>query len=82
MTLGGLVRRVANDAQKFYLSLIVCKSVPIETLVAQIQKKIRKESVVSESEFWFAVSRGDRRANMCQSPKRPATRTWWRRRRI
>jgi E3 SUMO-protein ligase PIAS1 len=52
MTLGGLVRRVANDAQKFYLSLIVCKSVPIETLVAQIQKKIRKESVVSESEFF------------------------------
>ena len=37
--------------QKFYLSLIVCKAVPIEMLVNQIQKKIRKESVVAESKF-------------------------------
>jgi E3 SUMO-protein ligase PIAS1 len=35
--------------QKFYLSLIVCKAVPVETLVSQIQKKIRKESVIAES---------------------------------
>ncbi|KAK4123893.1 hypothetical protein N657DRAFT_690543 [Parathielavia appendiculata] len=34
--------------EKFYLSLIVCKSVPVETLVLQIQKKIRKESVFAE----------------------------------
>ncbi|KAK4153737.1 PINIT domain-containing protein [Chaetomidium leptoderma] len=38
----------ALTQKKFYLGLVVCKSVPIETLVAQIQKKIRKESVVAE----------------------------------
>jgi E3 SUMO-protein ligase PIAS1 len=38
----------ALTQKKFYLALIVCKSVPIETLVSQIQKKIRKESVVAE----------------------------------
>ena len=40
---------VADHAQKFYLCLIVSRSIPIETLVAQIQRKIRKESVVAES---------------------------------
>lgn len=35
--------------QKFYFALIVCKAVPIPTLVSRIQKKIRKESVVAES---------------------------------
>ncbi|KAK3296217.1 PINIT domain-containing protein [Chaetomium fimeti] len=38
----------ALTQKKFYLALIVCKSVPIDTLVSQIQKKIRKESVVAE----------------------------------
>ncbi|KAK4034084.1 PINIT domain-containing protein [Parachaetomium inaequale] len=38
----------ALTQKKFYLALIVSKSVPIETLVSQIQKKIRKESVISE----------------------------------
>ena len=61
MTLGGLARGCPNESQKFYLSLIVCKSVPIEALVAQIQKKIRKESVVSESKFRTAVGCGERR---------------------
>lgn len=37
--------------QRFYFSLVVCKTVSIETLVAQIQKKIRKESVIAESEL-------------------------------
>jgi hypothetical protein len=30
--------------------LIVAKSVPIEALVARIQKKIHRESVIAESE--------------------------------
>ncbi|KAL2128580.1 hypothetical protein VTI74DRAFT_9005 [Chaetomium olivicolor] len=38
----------ALTQKKFYLSLIVCKAVPIDTLVTQIQKKIRKESVIAE----------------------------------
>ncbi|KAL2262097.1 hypothetical protein VTK26DRAFT_2499 [Humicola hyalothermophila] len=38
----------ALTQKKFYLVLIVCKTVPIETLVARINKKIRRESVVSE----------------------------------
>ncbi|AEO69528.1 fdeb5bbb-d0b0-4499-b5dd-56976a7dcda6 [Thermothielavioides terrestris] len=38
----------ALTQKKFYLSLVVCKAVPIDVLVSQIQKKIRKESVVAE----------------------------------
>ncbi|KAL2271860.1 hypothetical protein VTJ83DRAFT_1231 [Remersonia thermophila] len=38
----------ALTQKRFYLTLVVCKTVSIETLVAQIQKKIRKESVVAE----------------------------------
>ncbi|KAG7290296.1 hypothetical protein NEMBOFW57_000295 [Staphylotrichum longicolle] len=38
----------ALTQKKFYLCLVVAKSVPIATLVGQIQKKIRKESVVAE----------------------------------
>lgn len=33
----------------------MCKTVPIETLVSRINKKIRRESVVSESEFWSTI---------------------------
>ncbi|KAK4115157.1 hypothetical protein N656DRAFT_766425 [Canariomyces notabilis] len=39
---------VKAPTEKFYLTVIVCKTVPVETLVSQIQKKIRKESVVAE----------------------------------
>ncbi|KAL1838845.1 hypothetical protein VTJ49DRAFT_2168 [Mycothermus thermophilus] len=38
----------ALTQKRFYLTLVVCKTVTIETLVSQIQKKIRKESVVAE----------------------------------
>jgi E3 SUMO-protein ligase PIAS1 len=67
--------------QKFYLSLIVCKSVPVETLVSQIQKKIRKESVIAESEFLLQFS-SPISTNILQSRKRPTTTMWLLRRRI
>ncbi|KAK4242436.1 PINIT domain-containing protein [Achaetomium macrosporum] len=38
----------ALTQKKFYLCLIVCRAIPIETLIAQIHKKIRKESVIAE----------------------------------
>ncbi|AEO57449.1 hypothetical protein MYCTH_2138861 [Thermothelomyces thermophilus ATCC 42464] len=38
----------ALTQKKFYLALVVCKAISIETLVSQIQKKIRKESVIAE----------------------------------
>ncbi|KAL2201566.1 PINIT domain-containing protein [Corynascus similis CBS 632.67] len=38
----------ALTQKKFYLALVVCKAIPIETLVSQIQKRIRKESVIAE----------------------------------
>jgi len=37
--------------QKFYVNLIVCKTMSIETLVDKIRNKIRKDSVVAESMF-------------------------------
>lgn len=33
---------------KFYLTLVVCKMIPVETLVRQINQKIRKDLVISE----------------------------------
>ncbi|KAK3301557.1 PINIT domain-containing protein [Chaetomium strumarium] len=38
----------ALTQRKFYMCLIVCRAIPIETLVAQINKKIRKSSVITE----------------------------------
>ncbi|KAH6624525.1 PINIT domain-containing protein [Chaetomium sp. MPI-SDFR-AT-0129] len=38
----------ALTQKKFYFALVVCKAVPIPTLISRIQKKIRKESVVAE----------------------------------
>ncbi|KAK4165413.1 PINIT domain-containing protein [Cladorrhinum sp. PSN259] len=38
----------ALTQKQFFVSIIVCKMVSIETLVSQITKKIRKESVIAE----------------------------------
>ncbi|GAB1320754.1 E3 SUMO-protein ligase pli1 [Madurella fahalii] len=38
----------ALTQKKFYLSVVVCKTFPVEDLVTRIQKKIRKEFVVAE----------------------------------
>ncbi|KAK3333888.1 PINIT domain-containing protein [Cercophora scortea] len=38
----------ALTQKKFYLGLYICKSTPVDALVGQIQKKIRKESVITE----------------------------------
>jgi E3 SUMO-protein ligase PIAS1 len=37
--------------QKYYVCLLVCRTKPVDTLVSQIQKKIRKESVIAECEW-------------------------------
>ncbi|KAK3989495.1 PINIT domain-containing protein [Cladorrhinum sp. PSN332] len=38
----------ALTQKQFFLSVYVCKMVPVETLVSQIAKRIRKETVVAE----------------------------------
>ncbi|KAK0629857.1 PINIT domain-containing protein [Bombardia bombarda] len=37
-----------SDTKKFYLGIYMCKTTPVNKLIGQIQKKIRKESVISE----------------------------------
>ncbi|KAK0623225.1 PINIT domain-containing protein [Immersiella caudata] len=38
----------ALTSKKYYLCLMVCKTMPVETLMQRIQKKIRKDSVIAE----------------------------------
>lgn len=57
--------------KQFYVSIIVCKMVPVETLVSQITKKIRKESVIAESKSTFRrADRGSASTNFLRSQSR------------
>lgn len=70
-----------TGGQKFYLSLIVCKTVPIETLVVQIYKKIRRDSVITESKSWLGRVLPRPVLMGHQLRKRPVIPTWLPRRR-